>query len=109
MGVMLSPILRMICDETPKHPRYMAFHCPGCEAKHMIAVNKKPEHPVGASWGWNGDAVKPTFTPSILVWASRAEQRCHSFVTDGNIQFLDDCAHSLKGQTVALPAWRDDE
>ena len=28
---------------------------------------------------------------------------CHSFVTDGRIQFLGDCSHPLKDQTVALP------
>jgi hypothetical protein len=28
---------------------------------------------------------------------------CHSFVTDGRIQFLNDCTHSLAGQTVDLP------
>ena len=27
--------------------------------------------------------------------------RCHSFVTNGEIQFLD-CTHSLRGQTVRL-------
>jgi hypothetical protein len=30
---------------------------------------------------------------------------CHSFVTDGKIQFLSDCTHALAGQTVALPDW----
>ena len=28
---------------------------------------------------------------------------CHSFITDGRIQFLGDCTHELKGQTVELP------
>lgn len=28
---------------------------------------------------------------------------CHSFVTDGRIQFLSDCSHALAGQTVDLP------
>lgn len=28
---------------------------------------------------------------------------CHSFVTDGRIQFLGDCTHALTGQTVDLP------
>lgn len=32
---------------------------------------------------------------------------CHSFVTDGRIQFLGDCTHSLAGQTVDLPDWVD--
>ena len=29
---------------------------------------------------------------------------CHSFVTDGKIQFLGDCTHELAGQTVELIA-----
>ena len=28
---------------------------------------------------------------------------CHTFVTDGRIQFLSDCTHALAGQTVDLP------
>lgn len=31
--------------------------------------------------------------------------RCHSFVRDGKIQFLNDCQHALAGQTVDLPDW----
>ncbi|MNR55162.1 hypothetical protein D3C85_1754830 [compost metagenome] len=27
---------------------------------------------------------------------------CHSWVTDGKIQFLHDCTHALAGQTIAL-------
>lgn len=30
-------------------------------------------------------------------------QVCHSFVTDGKIQFLGDCTHNLVGQIVELP------
>jgi hypothetical protein len=30
---------------------------------------------------------------------------CHSFVRDGQIQFLGDCTHALKGQTVERPEW----
>lgn len=30
---------------------------------------------------------------------------CHSFVTDGRIQFLTDSTHELAGQTVDLPEW----
>jgi len=29
--------------------------------------------------------------------------RCHSFVVDGRIQFLQDSEHELAGQTVDLP------
>jgi len=34
-------------------------------------------------------------------------QVCHSFVTDGRIQFLGDCTHNLAGQTVDLPEITD--
>lgn len=89
------------------------FDCPGCECLHSVYVTRPiredgtpvAEVPV---WGWNGSLDRPTFTPSILV-NGRAEApnpavpRCHSFVTDGRIQFLADCTHQLAGQTVDLP------
>ncbi|MCA1934131.1 MAG: hypothetical protein LDL37_01690, partial [Asticcacaulis sp.] len=73
-----------------------------------------------------GDLVRPTFTPSILytcghhcahydgggcwcTWEDRDEfpdlncVRCHSFVTDGRIEFLSDCSHDKAGQTINLP------
>lgn len=100
------------------------FWCPGC--KSINSVTTSP-----AGWGWNGNLEAPTFTPSILLksghYAGGAaaerghcycnyEERtgkkpsfncavCHSFVTDGRIQFLDDCTHELAGQTVELPPW----
>jgi hypothetical protein len=30
---------------------------------------------------------------------------CHSFIQEGSIIFLDDCTHTLRGQTVPLPEW----
>lgn len=111
----------------------IAFWCPGCNTAHSVAVNadKSP------SWSWNGDVEKPTFSPSILVrsghyvpmydgggcWcdfnaelAAKGEEPtkhrcgiCHSFVTNGCIQFLGDCTHELAGKTVDLPPWPGDE
>jgi hypothetical protein len=100
------------------------FECPGCGAPHRIMHGPG----AGPRWKWNGSAEKPTFTPSILVqwdqWeppVTTAEIRekiasgeivqipvkkvCHSFVTDGRIQFLSDCTHALAGKTVDLPDW----
>jgi hypothetical protein len=75
------------------------FWCPGCKQPHYVKV--EGEHPV---WEWNGDMIKPTFSPSIMVRAGIPLQTvCHSFVKDGNIQFLGDCHHELKNQTVPLP------
>ena len=76
------------------------FWCPGCLCGHGWT----------ASWTFNGDLVKPTISPSLLVTGGgvggakpfEGTGRCHSFVRDGQIQFLDDCTHALRGQTVAL-------
>lgn len=46
---------------------------------------------------------KPTFYPSLLLLVTDPAKRCHSFVTDGKIQFLPDCGHALAGQTLELP------
>ena len=104
----LSPILRSVDGGR------VMFWCPGCGEGHAITVDAT--HNPGINWGYNGNAQAPTFTPSILVTyngpdaglidkdCDRAPYAvCHSFVTDGRIQFLGDCTHPLAGQTVDLP------
>jgi hypothetical protein len=82
------------------------FHCPGCGYSHPFHVDGSM-HPTGQAWTWNGSVDAPTFTPSLMVNGSSPEYRCYSFVTDGRIQFLQDCFHNLKGQTVDLPDWEN--
>lgn len=100
----LTPKLR---DWTGPSSHGYSFYCPGCD--HAHSVNTNP-----GGWGFNGNVERPTFTPSVLLtrpakpnateefkeW--RAARVCHSFVTDGRIQFLSDCTHALAGQTVDL-------
>ena len=105
-----------------------SFVCPGCLAfakqasadptddSTMTAYRMDVTHviptmggPGRKAWGYNGSLDRPTFTPSILVFEVKREDgslfspRCHSYVIDGRIQFLGDCDHPLKGQTVDLP------
>jgi hypothetical protein len=82
--------------EGPTGGRNYVFHCPGCQYGHSFEVPR---------WNWNGSFDKPTFTPSLLCNQHDAGSRCHSFVTDGMIQFLSDCWHPLAGQTVEIPDW----
>ncbi len=70
--------------------------CPGCKGRHVINVEKP--NPFGAVWSWNGNAEKPTFSPSINIVG-----RCHYFIREGNIEFCGDSTHELAGKTVALP------
>ena len=107
----------------------VAFYCPGCKEMHQVRIEGEGR----PAWGFNGDYDRPTFTPSILVrtghyvpghesgpcWCTWAKENpeeaddgfkcsvCHSFVTDGQIQFLGDCTHELAGQTVPLVARED--
>lgn len=104
-GEQVSPILRRASDEPHEH---LGFWCPGCDHYHGIQVNRGGQ--AGPAWGWNGSYDKPTFTPSILHNVGGFNERlpiCHSFVTDGRIQFLSDCTHPLAGQTVDLPIFPD--
>ena len=76
------------------------FWCPGCECAHFLETSK---------WTWDGDRVKPTASPSLLV-NGRAESkgtRCHFFIRDGVLQFLADCEHGLKGQHVPMVPWAE--
>lgn len=102
------------------------FKCPGCGEHHGFATIA-PRHN-GSQWGFNQDVNNPTFTPSLLVrsghyvpgyehepcWCQYRKDHpeeenlpscgiCHSFVTNGRIEFLGDCTHHLKGTTVELP------
>jgi hypothetical protein len=74
------------------------FHCPGCGYDHPFHV---------PAWKWNGSLDKPTFTPSLMCFGTMPEKRCHSYVTDGKIQFLVDSFHELRSKTVELPDWDD--
>ena len=94
----------------------VSFKCLGCDEMHTV--------PVGAGgWGFNDDVEKPTLTPSVLVrsghfmpshkdtdpcWCGMPDAgfncvQCHTFVTEGRIQYLGDCSHALAGQTIELP------
>lgn len=71
------------------------FWCPGCRCAHFIIEGR---------WYFDGNEERPTFSPSILVKSSNADgdTTCHSFVKDGEIEFLGDCTHALAGKTVPM-------
>lgn len=101
----------------------LQFKCPGCDDWHSIYVADGMRQ--GPSWKWNGNLERPSFQPSLLVrsghhvdgkhpcWCDYRKEHpeknaptcyiCHSFITDGRIQFLSDCTHSMAGQTIELP------
>lgn len=114
---------------------FVAIKCEGCGHVHVMAVKNHPDFkalkpgdpdrtPV---WGFNFNFDLPPFTPSLLVrsgiyvpghedWQTKVAPEdhesyiknssiCHSFITDGRIQFLGDCTHSMANKTVDLPSF----
>lgn len=105
--------------------RLLMYWCQGCKHTHTVRVGGENR----PAWNWNGDAERPTFTPSVLVtgrdftekgeaeyeaWVNDGcpgiepefearDKRCHTFITDGMVQFLSDCTHQYAGQTLPLP------
>lgn len=93
-------------------PGLFLFQCPGCNMGHHVRAAPPPNPNYvynGPIWDFNNDMVRPTFHPSILTGLPDdsgvrfSKKRCHSFIKDGQIQFLDDCFHELRGRTVELP------
>ena len=110
--------VKSVSDAEGRHIGWMIF-CPGCKEHHQLRVG---------TWNFNGDLERPTFSPSLLVtighytsrhrsgpcWCDYNREhpddpspfkcgRCHSFIRDGRIEFLGDCTHELRSQTVDLP------
>jgi hypothetical protein len=93
------------------------FWCPGCDDIHMVDNNL---------WQVSETDDGLTINPSILVYSRKklinedleydalldpsnitTTPRCHSFVRDGKIEFLNDSTHALAGQTVDIPPMPD--
>lgn len=107
----------------------LGFLCPGCKEIHFINDSEtelqSEEHYKAMGfhrpdiWTFNNDFESPTIRASVLTRRycfnsatgkhDKEIERCHSFVTDGNIQFLSDCQHALAGQTVELPQIMEDK
>jgi hypothetical protein len=89
-------IVHTIAPDNGSPFTHMIF-CPGCKCGH--GWDARP-----GGWTFNGDLLRPTISPSLLVrWnEGKVPKVCHSFIKDGQIQFLGDCTHELAGQTVPL-------
>lgn len=78
------------------HTQY-EYHCKGCGYTHVFALKKD-----GGNHQFNMDLENPTVSPSLLNNFTPGRM-CHFFIKNGRIQYLGDCWHKLKGQTIELP------
>jgi Family of unknown function (DUF6527) len=73
---------------------------PGPFRNRFIPIILKGTREGTGCWTWNGDTDKPTLRPSLLTWDDN--NRCHTWITDGQVIFLGDCSHEYAGQTLDL-------
>ena len=116
---LLTPKIAYCTDQGYYGPTH-AHRCVACESLHHYAVEQPFKN--GAQWKFDG---VDTFTPSMNIRIGpRTDGKkiftavgpvdfvvCHYFVTKGQIQYLADCTHAMRGQTITLPdipaiAWR---
>ena len=85
----------------PHEATHIWLNMPGPLPNRMIPVIHGNASRKGTGcWSWNGDVDKPTLRPSVKTWTR--DVSCHTWVTDGQAIFLNDCTHELAGKTVDL-------
>ena len=84
----------------PKDATHVWLNMPGPIPYRLIPVILKGSRKGTHCWSWNGDTEKPTLRPSIR--SRDGVHTCHTWVNDGEAQFLTDCTHELAGQTLDL-------
>jgi hypothetical protein len=84
----------------PGDPDYV-FYCSGCKCDHGVWTYDWD----GPKWLFNRNVDYPTVSPSIKITTPSPAgiKICHSFINNGQIQYLDDCTHEFKGKTIDLP------
>lgn len=79
--------------------------CPACSELHDFAVERPFSN--GAGWSYDGNAARPTFTPSMNIvvgpFPDGHKKVCHYFLKAGMLEYLSDCTHALAGKTIELP------
>lgn len=83
---------------------HVTLNVPGPTGRLTLPVIQSGSRAGTNCWTWNGDTEKPTLRPSVRTESHNVNNPwlCHSWISDGQVQFLDDCTHELRNQTVPL-------
>jgi hypothetical protein len=100
----------------------VAFYCPGCGESHAIDRTRwtvdiesetiSPSVLLHENWrmpkDWDYEKAPKDENGELLkqengkILGAIKSYRCHSFVRNGKIQYLNDCTHELAGKTVDM-------
>lgn len=112
----------------PARATHIKIQLPGPSGTMCLPVMIKGTREGTGNWTWNGDIERPTLKPSVLsqsghfapefksgdsCWCKYYDEhpketpvfhcyRCHTWINEGKVQFLNDSTHELAGQTLDL-------
>ncbi len=112
----------------PEEATHLTLNFPGPQQQNTFPVMLHGTRAGTGNWTWNGSTDKPTLKPSVLVtsghyvsfhksgdkcWCTYNQEhplkpapcccfRCHSWVSDGKVQFLSDSTHEHANKTLDL-------
>lgn len=92
----------------PHEATHIRLHLPGPLPNRILPIVIRGPTAQSPCWVWNGDVDKPTVMPSVksrgghMVGDVYVEVTCHSWIANGQVQFLTDCTHEFAGQTHNL-------
>lgn len=79
---------------------HVTINIPGPTGKLTLPVILRGSRDEKKAWTWNGSVDEPTLRPSVLTESYNF--RCHSWISDGEAVFLEDCSHEQANLTVPL-------
>ena len=88
-----NDIIEVYCTTYGK--QYL-FWCPGCRCLHSVDERDDNMRP---SWTFSGTLEAPTFIPSVRYGNPT---RCHFYVCNGELVYMQDCQHRYMGKTVPM-------
>lgn len=100
------------------NPDLVVHYCPGCERIHAARVDGPPAMPGNWRWILTGTPDNPSLHPSVRhSYPESAYEnnpglpryQCHYMVTNGVLEFFDDCTHQFKGQKIPMPELTDEQ
>lgn len=85
---------------------HITINIPGPTGHLTLPVIRRGTREGTGCWSWNGSTDSPTLRPSVKTTGH--DYVCHSWITGGSAQFLDDSTHEYAGSTVPLLAVDND-
>jgi uncharacterized protein DUF6527 len=79
------------------------FWCVACKSLHPFRISHYADAPGAPLWTFNGDFERPTFAPSLRLHRTQVSPECHVTITNGEIQYHNDCDHDMKGKKILIP------